>query len=90
MADPRNLLAERLRAAVVAAFGADHAGVDPMVRRSERADYQADLAMSLGKTLKRAPREVAAAVVAKLDLRGIGERVEIGRASCRERVFRTV
>jgi arginyl-tRNA synthetase len=48
-----------------------------MVRRSERADYQADLAMSLGKALKRAPREVAAAVVAKLDLQGIAERVEI-------------
>jgi len=77
MADPRNVLAERLRAAVVAAFGAEHAAVDPMVRRSERADYQADLAMSLGKTLKRAPREVAAAVVAKLDLNGIAERVEI-------------
>src|SRR5262252_4597451 len=77
MADPRNLLAERLRAAVVAAFGADYANVDPMVRRSERADYQADLAMSLGKALKRAPRDVAAAVVAKLDLQGIGERVEI-------------
>jgi len=77
MADPRNLLAERLKAAVVAAFGAEHAGVDPMVRRSERADYQADLAMSLGKALKRAPREVAAAVAAKLDLQNVGERVEI-------------
>lgn len=77
MADPRNLLTERLKAAVVAAFGAEHAGIDPMVRRSERADYQADLAMGLGKALKRAPREVAAAVVAKLDLRNVSERVEI-------------
>ena len=77
MADPRNILAERLNAAVVAAVGADHAGVDPMVRRSERADYQADLAMGLGKALKRAPRDVASAVVAKLDLQGIAERVEI-------------
>src|SRR6185295_7390077 len=77
MSDPRTILTERLEAAVVAAFGAEHAGLDPMVRRSERADYQADLAMGLGKALKRAPREVAAAVVAKLDLHGIGERVEI-------------
>ena len=77
MSDPRTILTERLEAAVVAAFGAEHAGVDPMVRRSERADYQADLAMGLGKALKLAPREVAAAVVAKLDLHGIGERVEI-------------
>jgi arginyl-tRNA synthetase len=77
MADPRNVLAERLTAALVGAFGVEHARVDPMVRRSERADYQADLAMGLAKTLKRAPREVAAAVVAKLDLGGIAERVEI-------------
>jgi arginyl-tRNA synthetase len=77
MADPRNVLAERLKAAVVAAFGAEHAGVDPMVRRSERADYQADLAMGLAKTIKRAPRDVAAAVVAKLDLEGVCERVEV-------------
>jgi arginyl-tRNA synthetase len=77
MADPRILLAERLKAAVVAALGAEHAGVDPMVRRSERADYQADLAMGLAKALKRAPRDIAAAVVAQLDLGGIAERVEI-------------
>ena len=77
MSDPRTILTERLEAAVVEAFGAEHAGVDPMVRRSERADYQADLAMGLGKALKRAPREVAAAVVAKLDLQGVSERVEI-------------
>ena len=77
MADPRILLAERLRAAVVGAFGGDGAGVDPMVRRSERADYQADLAMGLAKALKRPPRDVAAAVVAKLDLERICERVEV-------------
>jgi len=77
MADPRNLLAARLQAAVTAAFGADFAAVHPMVRRSEHADYQADLAMGLAKTLKRAPRQVADAVVAKLDVVGICERVEI-------------
>jgi len=77
MADPRILLTDRLRTAVVAAFGAAAASVDPMVRRSERADYQADLAMGLAKSLKRAPREVAAAVVAKLDLQRICERVEV-------------
>ena len=77
MADLRILLTDRLRTAVVAAFGAAAASVDPMVRRSERADYQADLAMGLAKSLKRAPREVAAAVVAKLDLQRICERVEV-------------
>jgi arginyl-tRNA synthetase len=77
MADPRNLLGARLRAAVAAAFGPDFADVDPMVRRSDRADYQADLAMGLAKPLKRAPRQVAEAVVGKLDARDVCERVEI-------------
>lgn len=48
-----------------------------MVRRSERADYQADLAMGLAKSLRRPPRQVAEAVVAALDVAGIAERVEI-------------
>ncbi len=71
------MLAARLRRAVAAAFGAEHATIDPMVRRSERADYQADLAMGLAKTLRRPPRQVAEAVVAALDLKGIAERIEI-------------
>ena len=70
MADPRILLAARLQTAVAAAFGSDAAGVEATVRRSERADYQADLAMGLAKALKRAPRQVAEAIVAKLDLDG--------------------
>jgi arginyl-tRNA synthetase len=77
MADLRSLLADRLRKAVAAAFGAEVANVDPMVRRSERADFQADLAMGLAKTLKRPPRQVAEAVVANLDLEGICERIEL-------------
>jgi arginyl-tRNA synthetase len=77
MSDPKVLLAQRLGGAVAAAFGGDVADVDPMVRRSERADYQADLAMGLAKTLKRAPRQVAEAVVAKLDVADVCERVEI-------------
>ena len=75
--EPRVLLAARLQAAVAAAFGAEHAGVDAMVRRSERADYQADLAMGLAKTLRRSPRQVAEAIVAAADFTGICERVEI-------------
>jgi arginyl-tRNA synthetase len=77
MSDPRILLSERLRAAVVAALGAEYAGVDPQVHRSARADYQADLAMGLAKQLERPPRDVAAAIVAKLDLDRICERVEV-------------
>ena len=75
--DPRTVLAARLQSAVAKAFGAEHASVDPMVRRSERADFQADLAMGLAKTLKRAPRQVAEAVVAAADFTDVADRVEI-------------
>ena len=75
--DPRTALGARLQAAVAKAFGAEHAAVDAMVRRSERADFQADLAMGLAKTLKRPPRQVAEAVVAAAELADICERVEI-------------
>jgi arginyl-tRNA synthetase len=67
----------RLQSAVAKAFGAEHASVDPMVRRSERADFQADLAMGLAKTLKRPPRQVAEAVVAAADFMDVADRVEI-------------
>jgi arginyl-tRNA synthetase len=75
--DPRTLLAARLQAAVRQAFGAEHAGVDAMVRRSERADFQADLAMGLAKALRRPPRQVAEAIVAAADLAGVCANVEI-------------
>jgi arginyl-tRNA synthetase len=77
MTDPRSALAARLDQAVRAAFGEQYAGTDPMVRSSERADYQADLAMGLAKTLQRPPRDVAEAVVAHADLAGLCERVEV-------------
>jgi arginyl-tRNA synthetase len=74
---PLAALAAALKRAVIQAFGDAHAGIDPMVRRSERADYQADLAMGLAKSLKQAPRQVAAAVVAAADFSALCERVEI-------------
>ncbi len=77
MKEPQSALAALLRIAVTAAFGAEHAGVDPMVRRSERADYQADLAMGLAKTLRQSPRQVAAAIVAAADFGSLCDRVEI-------------
>jgi arginyl-tRNA synthetase len=76
-AHPRAVLGARLQAAVAKALGAEHAAVDPMVRRSERADFQADLAMGLAKALKRPPRQVAEAVVAAAELSDVAERVEI-------------
>jgi arginyl-tRNA synthetase len=61
----------------VAVAGAEHAGVDPLIRRSERADYQANVAMSLGKLVRRPPREVAQALIDHLDLRGVCDKAEM-------------
>ncbi|MFE0023508.1 arginine--tRNA ligase [Amycolatopsis sp. NPDC059021] len=47
------------------------------VSAREGVDYQANLAMSLGKRAGRAPREVAALIAEHLDLGGIAEAPEI-------------
>jgi arginyl-tRNA synthetase len=77
MADPLLALAPRFEAALRAAFGDEHASADPALRRSDRADYQADVAMGLARKVKRAPRDVAAAIVQHLDLSGICDKIEI-------------
>lgn len=74
---PQQELAERFQQAVAKAFGAEHAGLDPLVRRSDRADFQANLAMSLGKALKKPPREVAQALLGALEAEDLCENLEI-------------
>jgi len=74
---PLQELAERFRQAVARAFGPEHAATDPLVRRSDRADFQANLAMSLGKSLKRPPRDVAQALVVALQVDDICDKVEV-------------
>ena len=69
MADPLELLADRLRPAFDAVAGAP--GTDPVVRPSDRADAQANGALPLAKAVGRNPREVAAAVVDAADLDGV-------------------
>ncbi len=70
-------LEQRLRAAAKLAFGEEYAQLDPLVRRSDRADFQANLAMSLAKRLGRPPREVAQALVATLSVADLCDAVEI-------------
>ena len=62
-------LADRLRRA----FDALAPDADPVLRLSERGDYQANGVMALAKRLGRPPREVARDVVANLDLEGWAE-----------------
>jgi arginyl-tRNA synthetase len=68
------LLDERLSAAFAAVAGGR---VDPVVRRSQRADYQADAALSLARTLHRNPRDIAAEVIKVAELDDLCDTVEV-------------
>jgi arginyl-tRNA synthetase len=76
-ADPKTELAGRFRAALAAAFGDEYAATDPLIRPSAYGDFQANVAMSLAKVLRRPPREVAAAIVEHLDVADLCESVEV-------------
>lgn len=59
------LLADRLAPAFSAVAGAL---VDPVLRRSQHADYQCDAALSLARRLGRRPRDIAAEVLGRVEL----------------------
>src|SRR3984957_4569854 len=73
MADPQQVLSARVHDALVAAFGADYADADPLIRPSAFADFQSNAALPLGKRLGRAPRDVASEIAARLDVSDIAE-----------------
>jgi len=77
MADPQEVLAQRVRAALAAAFGAEHADADPVIRPSAFADYQANVALPLAKRLGRAPREVAADIARHLQVEDVCSKAEV-------------
>jgi arginyl-tRNA synthetase len=77
MADPQEVLAERVRAAIIAAFGAGHADADPLIRPSQFADFQANVALPLAKSLSMPPRDVAGQIVAHLDVADVCDQVEV-------------
>ena len=64
-------LKDRFSQALAAAFGADFADVDPILVPASNpkfGDYQANVAMALAKRLGKAPRAIAAELVALLDV----------------------
>ncbi len=74
MADPISELRPVFQAAIGRAFGPEHASVDPALRYSDFADYQANVALGLRKALGgKPPREIATAIVTEL---GSDERIE--------------
>jgi arginyl-tRNA synthetase len=77
MADPIIELARLFKEAIVRAFGDAHANTDPMLRPSDFADYQANVALGLKKALGKAPRDIAAEIVQALRAEHCLEKVEI-------------
>ena len=47
MADPQQVLAQRVHDAIVASFGPDFGDADPLIRPSSFADYQSNAALPL-------------------------------------------
>jgi arginyl-tRNA synthetase len=66
MTDPEQTLARHVQEALAAQFGAAYADADPVIRPSQFADFQANVALPLAKRLKRPPREIAAELAAAL------------------------
>ncbi|MGH9046659.1 MAG: arginine--tRNA ligase, partial [Acidimicrobiales bacterium] len=73
MPDLVRMLDERLQLA----FDTVASGSDPVLRPTDRADFQANGALALAKRLGEDPRQVAARVVAASDLGDVCERVEV-------------
>jgi arginyl-tRNA synthetase len=73
MTDPQQVLGARVRDALVAAFGADYAGADPLIRPSSYGDLQANVALPLAKKLGKAPRDIANEIVGQLDVDDVTE-----------------
>ena len=70
-------LTQRLLERLTPAFDALEPGADPVLRGSDRADYQVNGVMPLAKRLGRNPREVAEDIVAGIDVGGLVAAVEI-------------
>jgi len=69
--DAQLIIAERVRDAIIQAFGADFREAEPAVHRSSFADYQADAALRLAKPLRKPPLEIAQTIAANLDTSGL-------------------
>jgi arginyl-tRNA synthetase len=67
MASTYDVLLARLQTA----FDAVESGADPVLRTSDRSDYQANGVMSLAKRLGKSPRDVAQIVVDHADFAGV-------------------
>ncbi|SCE77591.1 arginyl-tRNA synthetase [Micromonospora purpureochromogenes] len=72
--DLERLLTDRLAPAFATVAGGP---VDPLVRRSPRADFQSDAALALARRLGRPPRDIAAAVLDHAELDDVCAAAEV-------------
>ena len=80
MTDVTQQLNQAFSAALARAFGDDYADADPMLGPANNpkfGDYQANLAMKLGKQLGKPPRDIAQVIIDHLDAGALIEKAEI-------------
>jgi arginyl-tRNA synthetase len=77
MADPQQALAQLMSGALESAFGPAFASTDPLIRPSQFADYQSNVALALARRLFRPPQEVAAELASRLEGTDVIERAEV-------------
>lgn len=76
MADPESVLVRVFQQAIAAAFP-EHRDTDPAIRLSAHADYQANVAMALGKRVGKPPREIAKTLLEHLPIGDVVAKAEI-------------
>ena len=77
MADPEVTLARLVQDALAAEFGAEYADTDPVIRPSQFADFQANVALTLARRLHRPPRDVADQLASHLGGTDVCEQAEV-------------
>lgn len=78
--DPIRVLQARFATAIQEAFGEQHASIDPLIQRSDRADLQANVALPLAKKVGKNPREVATTLLGTLKIDDVVAKIEIAGA----------
>lgn len=77
MTAPSHELTRRFQSALTSAFGEEYSETDPVIRPSQFADFQANVALALAKRVGSNPREVAQRLVENLDLDDLCEPVTV-------------
>src|SRR5260370_15224289 len=77
MTDQQQALTRLVSDALAAALGPGYADADPVIRPSQFADYQANVALPLAKRLSRAPRDVAAELAGHMGGSEVIEQLEV-------------